>query len=649
MKKLAAFFALVVLTWALPAIGWAHAYLVSADPPLGALLTETPEIIKLSYSEAIEPQFSGFALYDAEGRKIAELESVLDQTGTNITLQLEPLADGIYTLAWRVVSAVDGHLTKGTYPVSIGIDNAVASNVNGETKAPALNPFQAFTRWLEFLAAMLLVGGVLFALLVLGSLKIDLLAHWLRATLKIALALFAITAIGDLFFQASGLSESSLFELFERGILIQILLETRYGHVWLIKMGLVILLGLWMARRDSKIWVQAILGALLLLVLSLSSHSAALADSALLAIASDWGHLTAASFWVGGLLQFALLLIAMRALSPDERKNAISLIAPRFYQTAFISAALVLLTGFHLTYRHIPDLGGALFTTAYGEVFLVKHLVVLVLVLLAAGNLIWIWPRSGKASLRILRLEAIGAAVVVFLGTLLTLLPPPDRNDIAEQQSTTANPILLVRPIDNITVALVISPGVVGMNTFDVYLTDFEGQPVADAQRVTLTLSYADDDLGNIAAIAQPQGDGHYKTQGSFISLAGNWEIQITARFAGRADDLKVTLPVRIENKSSSSASQASGTERAQSEMGSLIFQEHCASCHGSSGRGDGPEAASLPIPPVNLGEHMSHHSDESLKTIIQTGRLPVMKPFGAILTEDEIEKIISFLRTLKP
>ena len=35
--------------------------------------------------------------------------------------------------------------------------------------------------------------------------------------------------------------------------------------------------------------------------------------------------------------------------------------------------------------------------------------------------------------------------------------------------------------------------------------------------------------------------------------------------------------------------------------QGNLLFKDHCAACHGMSGKGDGPAAAALKTPPANL------------------------------------------------
>jgi mono/diheme cytochrome c family protein len=46
---------------------------------------------------------------------------------------------------------------------------------------------------------------------------------------------------------------------------------------------------------------------------------------------------------------------------------------------------------------------------------------------------------------------------------------------------------------------------------------------------------------------------------------------------------------------------QASAQQPATAPDGGALFTTHCASCHGSSGRGDGPVAEFLKIPPADL------------------------------------------------
>jgi mono/diheme cytochrome c family protein len=85
---------------------------------------------------------------------------------------------------------------------------------------------------------------------------------------------------------------------------------------------------------------------------------------------------------------------------------------------------------------------------------------------------------------------------------------------------------------------------------------------------------------------------------------------------------------------------------------GRKLFEQHCARCHGASGHGDGPDAAKLSPPPANIAaaSKMPMASDGYLFWTISEGGAPTgsaMPPFKQALTNDEIWKIITYLRTL--
>ena len=42
----------------------------------------------------------------------------------------------------------------------------------------------------------------------------------------------------------------------------------------------------------------------------------------------------------------------------------------------------------------------------------------------------------------------------------------------------------------------------------------------------------------------------------------------------------------------------------ASTPSGAVLYERHCASCHGESGRGDGPAAAALSPPPTDLTQY---------------------------------------------
>ena len=81
---------------------------------------------------------------------------------------------------------------------------------------------------------------------------------------------------------------------------------------------------------------------------------------------------------------------------------------------------------------------------------------------------------------------------------------------------------------------------------------------------------------------------------------------------------------------------------------GKKIYKANCIKCHGTSGQGGGPSAGSLQIelPDFANKEVTAEESDGEWFWKIRTGQFE-MPPFQIILTDDEIWKVITHLRTL--
>lgn len=84
------------------------------------------------------------------------------------------------------------------------------------------------------------------------------------------------------------------------------------------------------------------------------------------------------------------------------------------------------------------------------------------------------------------------------------------------------------------------------------------------------------------------------------------------------------------------------------------LYARHCAACHGDQGRGDGWNAAALPVPPAALADpaRMSALSDDRLFDTIFAGgyvmaRSHLMPPYGRTLGREEIWALVRHIRTL--
>ena len=85
-------------------------------------------------------------------------------------------------------------------------------------------------------------------------------------------------------------------------------------------------------------------------------------------------------------------------------------------------------------------------------------------------------------------------------------------------------------------------------------------------------------------------------------------------------------------------------------DAGRTLFEANCVSCHGPGGLGDGPLAAGLDPPPLDLTIHVPLHPDGDLYRFIETGIEDTAMPaFGETLTVIDIWNLINFLQTLPP
>ncbi|HEX7767900.1 MAG TPA: cytochrome c [Nitrospira sp.] len=82
---------------------------------------------------------------------------------------------------------------------------------------------------------------------------------------------------------------------------------------------------------------------------------------------------------------------------------------------------------------------------------------------------------------------------------------------------------------------------------------------------------------------------------------------------------------------------------------GKALYQNHCATCHGQTGWGDGPTAASLRVAPANFHLFRSFlKSDEELLRTIEHGIVfSPMHAWTGSLTEGQMIDVLAYVRLL--
>jgi len=98
----------------------AHPRLQASNPAPGATLQTPPRDIRMTFSEALVPSFTGLELKTAGGKSIATGKAALvagDSRKIVVPITAR-LAAGAYTVAWHAVST-DTHRVAGSYTFKV--------------------------------------------------------------------------------------------------------------------------------------------------------------------------------------------------------------------------------------------------------------------------------------------------------------------------------------------------------------------------------------------------------------------------------------------------------------------------------------------------------------------------------------------------
>src|SRR2546422_6925548 len=341
-----------------------------------------------------------------------------DASNPGITIQPD-LPQGTYTVIWRVLSAVDGHRTAGTFAFSVGqagpspaLGSPVLSIDTGSSGPPSW--LAALNRWIGFGGMAAFLGAVVSPALVLPAGLLSLkpgeetkqriaekVARIVRITILSSLVLVSITTIIALWFQgwSAGNDVASLSSI------KSVWADTRFGQVWTLRVSVLIggflLCAIAFGRlrelivkgdwRESS-WISLAICAIALpLTTSLNSHAAAERSETEFRVIVDWMHLVTGGIWIGGLLQLALITPAVLSVT-DRRAGFLAGIIPRFSQVALVAVGLVVTTGAIQWWHRLHGITAA-FDSNYGYMLAVKVVLLAPLLLLAAFNLLVVRPR----------------------------------------------------------------------------------------------------------------------------------------------------------------------------------------------------------------------------------------------------------------
>lgn len=308
----------------------------------------------------------------------------------------------------------------------------------------------AFTRSIHIAGSMLLAAVFAFRLIVLKPAastcgRLDKLQPGFRGALnRLAAATWIMVIISGLgWFGLAAVSiggAATLIEVHPETFGI-ILLQTQFGHLWLVRSVCCLALGVLFFTRCHES-IKLFFSLAILASLAGAGHAGAIASSAgPFALTGDIGHLIATALWPGGLVP--LLFVLSQESRTDDKGNRrfIAEVTQRFSTQSLFAVSLLAATGILNAYFLVGNLG-ALFVTGYGQLLLVKIGLFLLMIGFGAWNLLVLRPglirramvetRQASASpglveplIRNVVCEILLAASVVLVVGYLGVTPPP--------------------------------------------------------------------------------------------------------------------------------------------------------------------------------------------------------------------------------
>jgi copper transport protein len=532
------------------------------------VLQAAPKELVFEFTEALDPTFSRVQLFDSQSQLLNGGPGTLDAADPKIMrLALQDLPKGSYTALWRSRSAVDGHISEGSLPFGVGVAANTASLIPApDAPDPATEtppPLDSAARWLTYVCMAVALGGLSFALLVWRP----AMRRAQRDSVDTPAADAAMTAAIRRLILGGGLAlvlASGFFLLTQAAIAAGVLLGqalgtpalqllgSRSGQLILARVALtalIMVLAWWLppAGRGAAWpwWVALLLGAGVILTVSLNAHAAAEAQGTLLAIAADWLHIAAMVAWLGGLIP---LLVALRAARrTPEQALPLAVLIPRFSWLSAPCVALLTLTGLYAYLLHIDRLD-LLAATTYGRALLIKLGLFGLLFLLGAINLLMLSRRLRASGNRLARAFGRSVRIEVLLGLVLLLAVGAMTSVAPSETAWEAHERLgqeQEASVGDVELVLRVAPAQIGDNEFAVDVTDKRPGAQEAPAKVLLRFDMQGMTMGALQTETQTADKQRYTTRGSFTSMGGRWNVEVVLRRAG-FDDVRHTFQMDI-------------------------------------------------------------------------------------------------------
>ena len=545
-------------------LAYAHPFLLDSEPVQGQSVSIGTTQITMYYSEAVEIDFSELKIYDSNGNQVDNRDTRYNNAESSLVITTSPLEDGIYTVASKVLSKVDGHLVHAAIIFGVGNVQIDTSLIDSQQQSETTFIPESIARFPGLIGQTIVLGGVIASIAIWSTRQsrfkdqIALIENSFKAKFSKVIG-FGVIAVFASNFIILGVQtwrlETSPFDI----------IQTTFGSTWLTRMIItIILIIIWFwLERKSKISIKTQLPMLvfalaLIATTTMMGHGAS--TEMMPPIILDYVHNLLSSIWIGGIIFLGFVVLpSITKLDGNVRdKITISLI-PRFSGMIIIALGILIITGPTLLW-FLDSNVSSLTDSTYGKLIIVK--IVIASIMIAFGGYYQIkFVNQAKNDLKStsvfkklqkpLRFEACLGIVLLAVVALLvnSSLPAGEIQSVSAEQGINGFESSLFSENARFDVSVV--PVGIGTNQISVIVSGLDDQPLSDISTVKIKVSNPSRNIAPIEAlVTENQVSGQqvitkYSAESTF-SFAGTWQIELEAQRTANANE-SILFDVRIK------------------------------------------------------------------------------------------------------
>ncbi len=575
-KKILLFFVPIFL-FAVVGQAFAHAMPTSYEPENSSIVAKTPGRVRIGFSETVDPRASSITVFAPDGSRVDNGHATTDSGDAHFfSTAIKDGGQGTYTVSWQVVSAEDGHFTKGAFVFSVGRPTAAAGPGNQNmANMPGMHMAnmtmvqyssslqESSTIWLELLGQSIIFGGLLlFAFAWRPAARNFGLPDDKRLQKKFSFLIFfgsGLTIAGAIAYlalksfdleQAKNIPITQAFKIFA---------GTLAGSYTLYRTILAALFAglFWLRRKkifsSSHVCYEEVVLMVLALLMEYArarvSHSAAQPFYPSLSVFITFVQLAGKDLWVGGVILMALVF------APALRANSglANAFRARFSKIIAVILGVAGVSGVYMVWLDLKGFSN-LFTSdwgvhfiwlaAFAGVLLGLRLYQQVIVDKTAVSLP-VTNGSKKSERRLtfsyhlLKAEAAVGVAVLFVTSILIITTPPEPPKASFEQTVMDRDVHITLAEDRLD-----------PNAFALSFKNMNtGNPV-NVQHVIVAATNNEQDIGPVSVPTKQTADGSYTFPESMLSPAGVWKISVTGQRNGAYDavaNFDINYPNQLE------------------------------------------------------------------------------------------------------